>query len=430
MDTTRIREERLNLVEQAREILDTAENEGRDPNQEERNRYDALMKDVDDKGDDIARAEKMAETQKSLATSQGTVAAKRDGGQAVAVTTTERAVATKSEARKAWVHYLADGADRLNERERRALQMDQDTAGGFLVAPQEFVNNLIQFVNDSVWMRQLSTVLQVSTAASLGIPSLDTDPSDSDWTTEILTGNADTALAFGKRELQPHPVAKLEKISNKLLRTSTLDVEGIVIERLGYKFAVTAEKAYLSGTGAQQPLGVFTASAVGISTARDVSTNNTTTSITSDGLINAKMSLKANYWGNATWIFHRDALSQIRKLKDGNGQYLWSPYGYGLNTTAGPRGSQAEMPGSMRAQGQILDSPYVLSEYAPNTFTTGLYVGIIGDFRRYIIADALNMQFQRLVELFAATNQVGLIGRMETDGMPVLEEAFARVKLA
>ncbi len=40
------------------------------------------------------------------------------------------------------------------------------------------------------------------------------------------------------------------------------------------------------------------------------------------------------------------------------------------------------------------------------------------------------MEVQRLVELYAATNQVGLIGRMESDGMPVLEEAFARVKLA
>jgi hypothetical protein len=40
------------------------------------------------------------------------------------------------------------------------------------------------------------------------------------------------------------------------------------------------------------------------------------------------------------------------------------------------------------------------------------------------------MIFQRLVELFAATNQVGFIGRRELDGMPVLSEAFVRVTLA
>jgi HK97 family phage major capsid protein len=70
-----------------------------------------------------------------------------------------------------------------------------------------------------------------------------------------------------------------------------------------------------------------------------------------------------------------------------------------------------------------------LSEYAPNTFTSGKYVGILGDFRFYWIADALDMQIQRLVELYAETNQVGLIGRLETDGMPVLSEAFTRVTL-
>ena len=74
--------------------------------------------------------------------------------------------------------------------------------------------------------------------------------------------------------------------------------------------------------------------------------------------------------------------------------------------------------------------PIHASEYAPNTFTTGLYVGIVGDWSQYWIADALDMTVQRLVELYAATNQVGLIGRMESDGMPVLGEAFARVTLA
>ena len=74
--------------------------------------------------------------------------------------------------------------------------------------------------------------------------------------------------------------------------------------------------------------------------------------------------------------------------------------------------------------------PIFMSEYAPNTFTTGLYVGILGDFSNYWIADALNMQIQKLVELYAATNQDGFISRMESDGMPVVSEAFVRVKLA
>ena len=55
---------------------------------------------------------------------------------------------------------------------------------------------------------------------------------------------------------------------------------------------------------------------------------------------------------------------------------------------------------------------------------------MVGDFSYYWIADSLGMQIQRLDELYAASNQVGFIGRLETDAMPVLAEAFARVKLA
>jgi len=97
------------------------------------------------------------------------------------------------------------------------------------------------------------------------------------------------------------------------------------MERLAYKFGVTEEKAFMTGNGSGQPLGLFTASADGISTGRDVSTGNTTTAIQFDGLIEAKYSVKGAYWANAKWLFHRDAMKNISKLKDGEGQYLWLP---------------------------------------------------------------------------------------------------------
>jgi HK97 family phage major capsid protein len=148
------------------------------------------------------------------------------------------------------------------------------------------------------------------------------------------------------------------------------------------------------------------------------STGNATNAITMDGLINAKYAIKAGYQRRASWIFHRDGIKSIAKLRDdsgasaGTGQYLWEP------------SKVANEPD------RLLGSPVYQSEYAPNTFTTGLYVGLFGDFSFYWIADNLQVQLQRLVELYAATNQTGFIVRAETDGMPVLGEAFARVKLA
>jgi HK97 family phage major capsid protein len=295
--------------------------------------------------------------------------------------------------------------------ELRALQADSDTLGGYMMAPMQMVDRLIEAVDNLVYIRQWASVFAVPNADSLGVPSLDTDVSDPAWTTELATGTEDSSVAFGRRELHPHPLAKRIKISRKLL-AKVPDSEALVIRRLAYKFGVTQEAAFLTGSGAGQPLGVFTASVDGIPVARDYSTGNAQTAMTFDGLIGAKYTLKSQYWPNARWMFHRDGVAQIAKLKDGNGQYIWRD------------SVQNGDPD------RLLGLPVAMSEYAPNTFTAGLYVGILGDFSNYWIADSMAMDMQRLVELYAESNQVGLIGRLETDGMPVLGEAFVRVKLA
>lgn len=293
-----------------------------------------------------------------------------------------------------------------------ALQADSDTAGGYLKTPEQFVETLIKAQDNLLFIRQLATVMQLNGTDSLGAATLDADPADADWTSEILTGSEDTSMSFGKRSLKTNPLAKRLKVSETLLHNGRTPIEQLVAQRLAYKFAVPQEKAFMTGTGAAQPLGLFTASPQGISTGRDVSTGNTTTEVTMDGLIEVKYSLKSGYLKNAQWIFHRDAIKKISKLKDGEGQYLWQP-----STQQG----QPDL---------LLGHPLNMSEYAPNTFTTGLYVGIFGDFSYYWIAESLAFQMKMLHELYAETNQVGFIGRTEIDAMPVLEEAFSRVALA
>lgn len=411
-----LKEQRMKLVVDARAILDTAEKEKRKMTADETTKYNAIDKDIDGLTDDIVRHEK--QEVRELETSQrdskpGTVAVIDTGG------SQPKGFRASKEYKAAFSSFLKDG--KMDPQFNAALQMDNDTAGGFTVVPQQFAADLIKFVDDQVFVRSMGTKIQVDKAESLGAPSLDADPADSDWTSEIATGSEDSTMKFGKRELRPHPLAKRIKVSNKLIRASALPVDNIVISRLGYKFAVTEEKAFLLGTGAQQPLGLMVADPNGISTGRDVATGNSATAIGADGLIEAKYKLKAPYRGrpSTAWLFHRDAVKAIRKLKDNNLQYLWAP-----------AMGQAFASLAFGNPDRILDIPFYESEYMPNTFTTGKYVGLIGDYSFYWIADALNIAVQRLSELYAETNQTGFIARQEVDGMPVLEEAFARVTLA
>lgn len=409
MKIAELREERGRVIKLARDILDKAEGESRDLTHEEKAKYDELFAKQAELQSRIEREEKMREVERDAAAAairRDPPAAKHDAGSAAHSVYGARA---NPEYAKAFSAYLRDGRAGLTAEEQRALAADTSAGGGFTLAPQQFVTDLLKAVDDQVFIRQLATKFQVSGSQSLGAPALDADPADADWTSELATGSEDSAMSFGKRELAPKPLAKRIKVSNKLLRMSALPIESLVISRLGYKFAITEEKAFLVGSGANQPLGIFTASAQGISTSRDVLTGSQT-SITFDGLYDAKYALKGSYWARARWLFHRDALKVIAKLKDSQNRYLWEP------------SQQAGQPD------MLIGLPVMMSEYVPNTFTTGLYVGALGDFSYYWIADSIDVSVQRLSELYAETNQTGFIARQEVDGMPALEEAFVRLK--
>lgn len=392
MNLLEMMRKRAALVAEARGLLDVAENEKRDMSAEEREQYDKILGDARALGEKITREQELKEEERKFA--------EADRPEGPVAPMEERKL-------KAFRNWLVTG----NAAEYRGLVNDTDASGGFLHAAEQFITRLIKGLDNRVFVRQYATILPVTSADALGAPSLDTDVTDPTWTTEIAQPSEDTTMAFGRRTLHPEQLSKLIKISMKLLKTSALPIENVVSDRLAYKFAVAQENAFLNGDGNGQPLGIFTADADGVTTARDVSTDNTATAITADGLVNAKYALKAQYRDAARWIFHRDAMKNLSKLKDGDGQYLWRP-GMILGTPD-----------------TILGLPVDESEYVPNTFTSALYVGALCNWSNYWIAELQGVEMQRLNELYAGTSQIGFIGRMYADGAPVLAESFVRVKL-
>ena len=383
---TELKQKRAAIVASMREINERAENGMLSA--EDRSAYDKAKADFDAMSDAIKRQEEVEATERALAEMQG-------------------ATPEGQKTSNAFRDYLRTGRA---SSELRAMSADTDGEGGYMV-PEDFRATVIKGIDDLVFIRQLATVIPVAGASDLGIPTMTADIEDADWTTEVATVNEDTALTFGKRTLKPTILSKLIKVSQKLLRNPAIDAEAFMAERMAYKFAIAMEKGYMTGGGTNAPLGLFTASNDGIATSRDVSTGNTSTAIGGDNLFAVKYAVASQYRANASWLFHRDAVGAISKLQDGAGNYLWQP------------GLSAGQPD------RLLGSPVYESEYVPNTFTSGLYVGLYGDFKYYWIADSLNFEIQRLVELYAANNQVGFIGRASSDGQPVLGAAFARVKL-
>lgn len=288
--------------------------------------------------------------------------------------------------------------------------------GGFAIAPQKFVSELIEQVEKETQAYAMVDKIPVSGAGSLGLPYEDTDASDASWTNEVPSSDisADTSWKFGKRELKPNDLTKLIKISKKLIKSSALPIDELVRRKLAKKILAAFEAGILTGNGSGQPLGVFTASNDGVPTSRDVATTYTSATkyMEPDDLINTKMKLRPGYRKNAVWFINTNVLTDIMLFKDKNDQYMWRP---------GLREGEPDT---------LLGLPVIESEFAPSTKTSGNYIAVLGDFRNYYkFAYWSEIEIQVLVEQFALKNQIGYLGHTLADGMPTLGEAFARIKV-
>ncbi|KLU64025.1 phage capsid family protein [Desulfosporosinus acididurans] len=396
MTITEKKQKRATIVTQARSILDKAEQESRDLTTEEENSYNAAMTDVEKLSKEIEREERQQSLERGLGKVEDTDPNK--------VTDPEGRAAEekKKEIRASFVGGLRTG----NFSEYRDLQMTNATQAGYLVAPEQLVAQLIKDLDNYFFIRQYARKFTIKGTHSLGFPKRTQRASRAVRGSELAAPIPDKQLAFGKREFRPKWLTAEILVSKPLLQNSVIDPEEIVREELAYAFGQTQEQEFMTGDGAEEALGLFTPSDLGISTARDV-----TGLLNFDTLIEAKFSIKQQYWKNMKWIYHRDAIKQLAKIKDGDGQYIWRQ---------SVMNSEPDL---------LLGVPFLMSEYAPDSFSSGDYAGIIGDLSQYWIVDSMDMEIQALFELYARTNQVDFIARSANDGMPVLEESFARIKL-
>lgn len=293
--------------------------------------------------------------------------------------------------------------------DRSTLSIAVGDKGGN-IAPMQVANRFIQNLDNMNYMRQFSNTISLTEGGSLGVFGIETDPSDAEWTSEIRSTNvsADSSTKTSRRELKPSLLIKHLAMSKTLMNRMPGFVD-IVRERLAYVTAKAEENAFLNGNGDGQPLGVFKASAAGVPTSRDVDLGSST-DLTTDGLIKVYMNLKAGHRRNASWILSRLGIEKAMLLKDSEGRYIWRP------------GLTDDRPET------IMSRPVLESEYAPNTFTASKYVVACANLDFYQIVTALNLSILSDPYSLSRQNKHSFVVYHESDGMPVLAEAFSRGK--
>jgi HK97 family phage major capsid protein len=283
-----------------------------------------------------------------------------------------------------------------NPEVHNSLRIGQDSEGGFLV-PDEYEQQLIQALEEVNVLRKICNVISTS-YGDRKIPVVASHGSAAWMDEESAFTESDET--FTQVTLSAYKVGTILKVSDELLNDAFFNLERYIASEFARRIGAAEEEAFLTGNGTNKPTGLLNSTggaSLGVTAASP-------TAITMDELIDLYHSLKAPYRKNATFVVNDGTVKTIRKLKDGQGQYLWQP-----SVTAGTPDT-------------ILNRPVVTSQYMP-TIGTGEKTILFGDFSYYWIADRQGRTFKRLNELYAANGQVGFLAWQRLDGKLILPEA-------
>lgn len=300
---------------------------------------------------------------------------------------------------EAFMKWMRTRNDAVTPEIRNALQVGTDTEGGYLV-PEEFEKKLIMALEEENIFRRLATVIK--TGGERIIP-METARGEAAWVEEEqLIPESDAA--FGQIRIGAHKLATRIKISNELMQDSAFDMASYIAGNFGRRMGEKEEDAFFNGDGSGKPLGIMAATGgaqVGVTASGD---------ITFDNVIELYHSLRLPYRRKAVFMISDATAMALRKVKDGNQQYIWQS-----SVTA----DRPDM---------LFGRPVYTSRFMPEP-TTGKIAMLFGDMKYYWIADRTTRTFKRLNELYAETDQTGFIATQRVDGKLILPEAVKALKM-
>jgi HK97 family phage major capsid protein len=356
-------------------------------------RFDSAMNQTDSIAKEIDREEKLeAAEARSMIAKRPVVQAEQEEQRSAA-----------PEYAKVFEKHLRHGVSVLSKdeaavlKEARAQSTGTDSAGGYTV-PEGFSGQLEKSL--AVWgpMFDGNIVRELNTTSGNALPWPTVD--DTAGRGRLKSENASVDddgtddVTFGEKVLNAYVYdTGMVKVPMELLDDSAFAIEPLMADLFGERLGRTANEVLTTGTGTGQPQGIVTGSTLG-------KTSAAVAAITGDELIDLFHSVDPAYRASPScrWMFNDSTLAAIRKLKDGDGNYLWS---MGDVRTGEPN--------------TFLGMPYTVNQ-AMDDLGTGNKPVIFGDFSRYVVRKVRAFDVLTLRERFAENFQVGMVGFKRFDG--------------
>lgn len=289
-----------------------------------------------------------------------------------------------------------------NDAERRA-QSTSTTAGGYLV-PTGFLpsleKSLLYFANH----RDVARVIRTETGNPLQVPTVDDTSNSGERVAENSAFNSQD-LTFGQVTLNAYLYnSKLVNVSIQLMQDSAIDVAGMLGELLGQRLGRIQASEFSTGTGSSQPQGIATGAAAGVTAA-------SATAIAVDDILGLVHSVDRAYRDPNTCRFamHDSILLAVRKLKDSTNQPIF---------TESYRVGEPD---------RILGYPVTVFNYMDSTIASTKRTILFGDFSKYVVRDAMDIQIVRMDERYAEYGQVAFVALMRSDARYLNTAAVKRL---
>lgn len=393
MTITEMRDKRKKLIETMDSFLDTHQKDG-SLSAEDDAVYNGMEREINTLTNDIHRMERRAEIEAELEKPVSKPLTGKPMSNSPAENDEQTGVKAKAYKKSFW---NAMREKHIRPEVLNALQEGTDSEGGYLV-PDEFEHTLVEALEEENIFRKLAHVINTA-SGDRKIPVVATKGTAS-WVDEegSITESDDS---FTQVSIGAYKLGTLIKVSNELLHDSVFDLEKYISKEFARRIGTKEEDSFFNGDGDGKPVGIFHTTGgaqVGVTAA-------STSAITADEIIDLFYSLGAPYRKKAVWVVNDATVKSIRKLKDGNGNYLWQP------------ALTSDTPDT------LLGRPVYTSSAVP-TIASGKKVIAFGDFNYYWIADRQGRVFKKLSELYATTDQTGFVATQRVDGKLILPEAI------
>lgn len=261
------------------------------------------------------------------------------------------------------------------------MSVDSDPDGGFSVIPS-FDRRIRTIARDEGAMRAIADIQVVGSDAWEHLVS--TDPADSGWVGERQARPDTDGAKLRKVRIPVHEIYAQPKVTQKLLDDSAVDIAGFIAREVGTTFGEQEAEAFISGDGELKPRGLLThpTAATGDAarewgTFEHVNTGASgafASSDPADVLVTTVYKLKAGYRRGARWLMNSESVGTVRKMKDGEGRYLWQD-----------AIAEGEPP-------RLLGFPVAVDEFMPSIAANSLSIAF-GNFQRgYTVVDRLGIR--------------------------------------